>query len=99
MLALKVKNNQEKSKSKNIWPSTDMKEYLRSNKLSTDEKRLLFSMRCRVNQVKTNYKTEYKNNLHCSLCSISTDESESYLLQCGSIVMEPEVKDDIYTIQ
>ena len=60
LLSLKVKNNQEKSKSKNIWPSTDMKEYLRSNKLSTDEKRLLFSMRCRVNQVKTNYKTKYK---------------------------------------
>ena len=32
LLSLKVKNNQEKSKSKYIWPSTDMKEYLRSNK-------------------------------------------------------------------
>ena len=38
LLSLKIKNNEEKSKSKNIWPSTNMKEYLRSNKLSTEEK-------------------------------------------------------------
>ena len=43
LLSLKVKNNQEKSKSKNIWPSENMKEYLRSNQLSTEEKKLLFS--------------------------------------------------------
>ena len=66
--SLKIKNNEEKSKSKNIWPSTDMKEYLRSNKLSTEEKQLLFSMRCRVNPLKWNYKSKYANNMSCSIC-------------------------------
>ena len=40
--SLKVKNNQQKSKSKNIWPSESMKEYLRTSQLSTADKRLLF---------------------------------------------------------
>ena len=99
LLSLKMKNNVEKSKSKNIWPSDDMKMYLRSNELSTDEKRLLFSMRCRVNEVKCNYKSKYRNDMSCSLCSSNVDESEMHLLQCEAIVSEPEVKDDISEIE
>ena len=74
LLSLKIKNNEEKTKSKNIWPSTNMKEYLRSNKLSTEEKQLLFSMRCRVNPLKWNYKSKYANNMSCSICP-SDDQS------------------------
>ena len=99
LLSLKMKNNVEKSKSKNIWPSDDMKMYLRSNELSTDEKRLLFSLRCRVNEVKCNYKSKYRNDMSCSLCSSNVDESEMHLLQCEAIVSEPEVKDDISEIE
>ena len=78
---MKIKNNEEKSKCKNIWPSNDMKSYLKSNELSTEEKRLLFSMRCRVNEVKCNYKTKYKDNLTCSLCDSNSEESEVHLHQ------------------
>ena len=99
LLSLKIKNGQEKSKSKNIWPSTDMKDYLRTSKLSTEDKQLLFSMRCRVNDVRTNYKTKYKNNMSCSLCTSCAEESESHLLQCTAIVNEPEVKDEISSIE
>ena len=90
-----MKNNVEKSKSKNIWPSSDMKEYLRNDKLSTDEKRLLFSMRCRVNEIKCNYRAKYENNLSCNLCSSNTEE----LLQCGAIVSEPEVNTQISEVK
>ena len=37
LLSLKIKNNKEKSKSKNIWPSSNMKEYWRSKKIPTEE--------------------------------------------------------------
>ena len=98
LLSMKIKNNEEKSKCKNIWPSGDMKAYLKSNQLSTDEKRLLFSMRCRVNEVKCNYRTKYKNNVTCSLCDSNSEESEVHLLQCEAIISEPEVKDSITQI-
>ena len=94
-----MKNNEEKTKSKNIWPSTDMKEYLRNKELSTEEKQLLFSMRCRVNQLKCNYKTKYANNMSCSLCLSDEQESELHLLRCEAIVSEPEIKDDINLIE
>ena len=75
-----------------------MKHYLRSNKLSTEEKRLLFSMRCRVNETKCNYRSKYENNMNCSICSSNTEESELHLLKCEAIVSEPEVKDQISEI-
>ena len=95
LLSMKTRNNEEKSKCKNIWPSGDMKAYLKSNELSTEDKRLLFSMRCRVNEVKCNYRTKYKNNITCSLCDSNSEESEVHLLQCESIISEPDVKDSI----
>ena len=80
LLSLKMKNNQQKSKSKNIWPSESMKEYLKTSQISTEDKRLLFSMRCRVNDIKSNYKSKYQNNMKCSLCSSNEEESELHLL-------------------
>ena len=56
-------------------------------------------MRCRVNEVKCNYRTKYKNNVTCSLCDSNSEESEVHLLQCESIISEPEVKDSIPQIQ
>ena len=99
LLSLKIKNNEEKTKSKNIWPSTNMKEYLRSNKLSTEEKQLLFSMRCRVNPLKWNYKSKYTNNMSCSICPSDDQDSELHLLKCESIVSEPDIKDQINSIE
>ena len=52
-------------------------------------------MRCRVNEVKCNYRTKYKNNITCSLCDSNSEESEVHLLQCVSIISEPDVKDSI----
>ena len=75
-----------KSKSINIWPSKNMKKYLKTNLLNTEEKQLLFMMRCRMNQVKSNFKNQFKNNLNCLLCESGIPETESHLLQCPGIL-------------
>ena len=94
---MKLKNSH--SKSKNIWPSNGIKLYLKTNIISTEEKLLLFSMKCRMNDLKNNYKTKHKNNLNCSLCRKSVEESESHLLQCDELIMEPELSKDIYSVK
>ena len=99
LLSLKMKNNQQKSKSKNIWPSESMKEYLKTSQISTEDKRLLFSMRCRVNDLKSNYKSKYQNNMKCSLCSSNEEESEVHLLRCDNIITEQDVKHDINEVE
>ena len=96
---LALKNDPKRSKSKNIWPSEDMKLYLKTNLISTKEKILLFSMRSRTNDLKWNYKEKYKNNLNCSLCRKCFKESESHLLQCEELTSEPEISNEIKKIE
>ena len=70
---------------------TDFKlqNYLISENLSTELKRLLFSLRTRSILVKTNYRNRYKFNMFCSLCNDKTEEeSELHLLRCSSTVAE-----------
>ena len=74
-------------------------DYLKSSKLPTEEKRLLFSMRCRVNQMKTNYKSKYEDNMQCLLCSSNVEESEIHLLRCDGIICKKEVKDESQKIE
>ena len=81
----------KKSKSMNIWPSDNMKSYLKTNLISTEEKQLLYLMRCRMNDLKSNFQNKYKNNLNCSLCKQECKESESHLLQCVEIISEPDI--------
>ena len=81
----------KKSKSSNIFPADDMKVYLKTNWLSTEEKQLLYLMRVRMNEVKSNFQNKYKNNLNCSLCNQNVKENESHLLQCVGIIHEPNV--------
>ena len=81
----------KKSKSVNIFPSDVMKLYLKTNMLSTEEKQLLFLMRVRMNDVKSNYSNKYKNNPDCSLCHQNVKESEVHLLKCLEIVSEPDI--------
>ena len=60
---LTLRNDPSRSKSKNIWPSDEMKQYLKTNLLTTEEKLLLFSMKSRMLELKCNYKSKYKNNM------------------------------------
>ena len=45
-----------------------MQPYLRSDKLSTEIKKLLFKLRTRMFPIKSNFSSLYKNSLLCSLC-------------------------------
>ena len=94
---IEMKN--EHSKSKNIWPSNEMKAYLTTNELSTAEKQFLFSMRCRMNETKNNFKIKYKNKINCSLCSGNYEETEIHLMQCEGITCEQELKTKILGVK
>ena len=66
-----------------------LQNYLTSQNLSTEQKKLLFSLRTRSIHVKTNYRNKYKFNMICSLCDDKTEEeSELHLLRCSSTVAE-----------
>ena len=74
------------SKTKNL-KTYSFQTYLKSEKISTKEKKLLFSLRTRSIDVKTNYKNKHKFNMICLLCKDENDEeSEIHLLKCVKII-------------
>ena len=66
--------------------------YLRSNDLTEEEKSILFRIRTRtVDDIKTNFRTKFNNDLMCRLCESETaEESQSHQLTCQSIIEECE---------
>ena len=81
------------SKTENL-NSYKFQQYLSSGQLTTNEKKLLFSLRTRSVDVKRNYRGKYRFNMHCSLCrDESEEETELHLLKCSKII--DEVKEDI----
>ena len=69
-----------------------MQLYLQSESLNIEGKKLLFKLRNRLIDVKTNFKKKYNNNLECRLCS-APEESQSHLVQCSEIICDNEVKE------
>ena len=68
-----------------------MQPYLRNEELSIQNKKLMFRIRNRLIDVKTNFKTKYNNNLECRLCA-APEESQSHLVECSEIVNNEELK-------
>ena len=63
-----------------------------------DEKRLLFSMKTRQVNVKTNYRNGF-SNLLCRLCEKPGEvESEIHLMSCEKILMESDIKEKLEKI-
>ena len=76
-LAMEYLTSQRGSKTENLRHTGSMKEYLTTEQLTTDEKQLLFAMKTKCVDVKTNFKNKFKNsNMFCRLCK-NTDEEES----------------------
>ena len=96
---LTMREDPNRSKSKNLWPSDEIKDYLKTNLLSTAEKQLLFLMKTRMNNLKWNYKSKYKNNLDCSLCRQNVQESEAHLLQCDELTTELRICDEMKEVK
>ena len=80
------KDGKNLSKLSGLSSHYGMKEYLSSEKLNVDEKCLLFNLRTRMVDVRSNYKTKYgEENLNCTLCETQSEESQEHLLQCPEL--------------
>ena len=62
--------------------SIKIQKYLQPNKMkmSREESQLIFKMRCRVTEAKTNLKGKY-DNLECGACGLA-EESQHHILEC-----------------
>ena len=79
---LKLKKSH--TKTEHLYPSDEMKEYLKTDQLTRSEKLLLFKLRTRMVDLKGNFSESYRSNLHCELCDDeSEDETQMHLLQCN----------------
>ena len=71
------------SKVKYIMHKTfEMQNYLKSNTIKTTqaEKQEIFRLRCRVTEVKSNYKGKYEN-LECKICE-KGEELQQHIIEC-----------------
>ena len=68
------------SKSSGLNDDFKCQKYLITEKLSVEEKQLLFSFRNRTYECKTNYKNKYGSDLSCFVCK--AEDSQQHLLQC-----------------
>ena len=96
---LELRDDPSRTKSKKFYPSEEMKDYLKSNDLTTDEKQLLFLMKSRMTDLKWNFKGKYQHNMNCSLCRLNFVESEHHLLQCNQLTCETGLSEEMNKIQ
>ena len=84
--ALEWLNSEKKSKSKGVvHADLQMQSYLRPNSLSIKQKKLLFSLRLRMINVRENFREKYRNDKTCKLCNEET-ETQEHVLNCKEIV-------------
>ena len=88
------------SKSKYLHQEAEMKEYLKTDKLSLKEKQLLFKLKVRMTPNKTNFKSKYGNDLSCTLCEDENSvEDLPHLLACPFLVGHPKLSSKINSIK
>ena len=80
------------SKSEKLLIGNKMKEYLVTSELTLEEKKLLFAMKTRTVNVKTNFRNSH-DNLLCRLCQKEGEqESELHLMGCEKVIFESDIK-------
>ena len=85
-------------KSENLLHENAIKDYLTSNKISTDENKLLFVLKKKTVDVKTNYSNGFSNK-QCRLCKTEGEEEcEIHLIRCVQIVSESNLKNYLENI-
>ena len=76
-----------------------MQVYLRNESLKIEDKKLLFRLRNRLVDVKTNFHNKYINDMQCSSCKVA-EKSQIHLMECNVILsyshVEEAVKDISY---
>ena len=74
-----------------------MQVYLRNESLKIEDKKLLFRLRNRLVDVKTNFRNKYINDMQCRLCKVS-EESQIHLTQCNVILGDSHAKEAVKDI-
>ena len=80
---LNIKKNSH-SKVKNVeYKKFEMQAYLKANKskINQTEAREIFKIRCRVSDVKANYRGKYEN-VECELCNENLEENQEHIMKC-----------------
>ena len=96
LLEMKAKH----TKSDKLFPIPQMNEYLATEELNTEEKRLLFKLRISMVQLKGNFSSANKGNLQCELCNDeNSKETQMHLLQCSVILNHPDLKETVKNIK
>ena len=89
-----VKLRSTHSKSINLQIGNNLKMYLSCQQLTIEEKRLLFSLKTRSINVKTNFKNVF-SNLQCRLCNKpDEDESEIHVMKCSQVLSEANLRSE-----
>ena len=72
----------------NVQGKIPIQGYLKTHKLSTEMKKLLFSLRCREYDLKVNYKSMYENNMQCRICEEedSIEDERHTFFECERLV-------------
>ena len=78
-----LKNKHSKS---NGLQSYKLQTYLTTNRLTTEEKKLLFQLRTRTYNCKANFKTQYGENITCLICG--TEDNQQHLLLCSRTTVQ-----------
>ena len=72
--------------------------YLTSNKLSNDDKLLLFKLRTEMTYVKANFSKMYDGDTNCDLCKMNISQTDSHMLECSKMIEKcPELDRDFET--
>ena len=80
LISLKRKH----SKLEHLNNTYTLDSYLASNNITTEEKQTLFKLRTRMIDVKSNFKSQYGQDLVCRFCPV--EETRAHLLLCKELV-------------
>ena len=72
------------SKVRNIMHTAfEMQNYLKSNTIKTtqEERQEIFRLRCKVTDVKSNFKGKY-DNLECNICEKEEEQTQKHIIEC-----------------
>ena len=72
--------------------SDEPQDYLVSEELTLEEKKLLFKLRSRMTDIKSNFKSMYKDDLLCQLCQCE-EETSKHLLECKTVLDDENIGD------
>ena len=91
-----------KKKGANLkYEKLETQTYLLSDKLNTDQAKLMFSLRAGMIHCKTLYKNMYNNRqdgLLCSMCSLEPETPEHAVVQCAKLEVRMTYKyEDIFS--